>query len=140
MFYQEPLPTFWIVSRVDSLLTIADRHRRTLAATFEKVEFTSVCTERMPFYVGCLFLYRYLYINAMWLLKSKWVPIFMGCLFCVCAYYFAKHVTLSACSLLLRWQVIFKVNKPGIQANGILCLLKILAHSPFWESEIVHCP
>ena len=23
----------------------------------------------------------------MWLLKSKWVPIFMGCLFCVCAYY-----------------------------------------------------
>ena len=100
MFYQEPLPTFWIVSRVDSLLTIADRHWRTLAATFE---CTSVCTERMPFYVECLFLYGYLYINAMWLLKSKWVPIFMGCLFCVCAYYFtvfAKHVILSACSFL----------------------------------------
>ena len=26
-------------------------------------------------------------INAMWLLQSKWVPIFMGCLFCVGAYY-----------------------------------------------------
>ena len=29
MFYQEALPRFWFVSRVDSLLTIADRHWRT---------------------------------------------------------------------------------------------------------------
>ena len=34
----------------------------------------------MPIFVWVL-------INAMWLLKSKWVPIFMGCLFCVGAYY-----------------------------------------------------
>ena len=27
MFYQEALPKFWFVSRVDSLLTIGDRHR-----------------------------------------------------------------------------------------------------------------
>ena len=38
MFYQEALPRFWFVSRVDSLLTIADRHWRTLTATFEKAE------------------------------------------------------------------------------------------------------
>ena len=35
---------------------------------------------------------------------------------------------------------IFKVNKPGIQADRILCLCKSLAHSPFWESQTVHCP
>ena len=30
---------------------------------------------------------------------------------------------------------VFKVNKPGIQADGILCLCKILAYSPFLESQ-----
>ena len=34
----------------------------------------------------------------------------------------------------------FKVNKPGIQADRILCLCKVLAHSPFWESSTTHCP
>ena len=38
MFYQQALPTFWFVSCVDSLLTIADRHWQTLAATFEKAK------------------------------------------------------------------------------------------------------
>ena len=38
MFYQEALPKFQFLSRVDSLLTIGDRHRRTVAATFEKAE------------------------------------------------------------------------------------------------------
>ena len=38
MFYQEALPRVWFVSCVDSLLTIADRHWRTLDATFEKAE------------------------------------------------------------------------------------------------------
>ena len=40
----------------------------------------------------------------------------------------------------LRWQgtLCFKVNKPGIQADRILC--KLLAHSPFWDPSSVHCP
>ena len=38
MFYQEALPTFWFLSRVDSLLRIGDRHWRKVAATFEKAE------------------------------------------------------------------------------------------------------
>ena len=35
---------------------------------------------------------------------------------------------------------IFKVNKPGIQADRLLRLVKILAHSPFLESQTVHAP
>ena len=33
---------------------------------------------------------------------------------------------------------ILKVNKPGIRADKTLCLCKILAYSPFWESQTVH--
>ena len=36
--------------------------------------------------------------------------------------------------------VTFKVNKPGIQADRLLCLVEILAHRQFWESSTVHCP
>ena len=36
MFYQEALPKFWLISCVDSLLTIGDRHWRKLATTFKK--------------------------------------------------------------------------------------------------------
>ena len=36
--------------------------------------------------------------------------------------------------------VTFKVNKPGIQADRLLCLVKILVHRQFWESSTVHCP
>ena len=54
MFYQEALPRFWFVCRVDSLLTIADRHWRTLAATFEKAESAN----SPPFARnGCLFMW-----------------------------------------------------------------------------------
>ena len=35
---------------------------------------------------------------------------------------------------------IFKVDKPAIQVHRILCLCKLLVHSPFWESSTVHCP
>ena len=38
MFYQEALPKFRLLFRVDSLLTIGDRHWRKLAARFEKAE------------------------------------------------------------------------------------------------------
>ena len=54
MFYQEALPRFWVVSHSDSLLTIADRHCRTLAATFEKAESAN----SLPFARnGCLFMW-----------------------------------------------------------------------------------
>ena len=38
MFYQEALPEFRFLFRVDSLLTIGDRHWRKVATTFEKAE------------------------------------------------------------------------------------------------------
>ena len=38
MLYQEALPKFWVVSSVDSLLTLEDRHWQKLAATFDKAE------------------------------------------------------------------------------------------------------
>ena len=45
-------------------------------------------------------------------------------------------------SMYLRWHapLLFKINKPGIQAARILCLCKILVNSPFCESQTVHCP
>ena len=64
MFYQEALPKFWVVSYVDSLLTIGDRHWQNLAATFEKVKSAN----SLPFARnGCL---------CMW-----------GAHFCMGAYY-----------------------------------------------------
>ena len=38
-------------------------------------------------------------------------------------------------NLPLRWHtpLYFQCQQPGIQANRILCLCKILAYSPFWE-------
>ena len=85
MFYQEALPRFCFVSHVDSLLTVTDRHWQTLEATFEKAESAnSLCLHGMGAFSCGVPIFV---INAMWLLKSKWVPIFMGCLFCVGAYY-----------------------------------------------------
>ena len=42
----------------------------------------------------------------------------------------------------LRWHapLNFKSNKPGVQADRLLCLCKRLAHIPFWESSTIHCP
>ena len=34
--------------------------------------------------------------------------------------------------------VTFKVDKPGIQADCLLCLVKVVANSQFWESSSVH--
>ena len=48
--------------------------------------------------------------------------------------------SLHELSLKVVLPCIFKVNKPGIQADRIFCLSKILAYSPFWESQTVHCP
>ena len=48
--------------------------------------------------------------------------------------------SLHELSLKVVLPCIFKVNKPGIQADRILCHCEILAYSPFWESQTVHCP
>ena len=34
--------------------------------------------------------------------------------------------------------VFFKVDKPRIQADRLLCLIKLLVNSEFWESSSVH--
>ena len=36
--------------------------------------------------------------------------------------------------------VTLKVGKPGIQADRLLCLVKIVANSQFWGSSSVLCP
>ena len=49
-----------------------------------------------------------------------------------------KKVTLSSLpKSILMWHtaLYFKVDKPGIQADGLLCLLIVLANSQFWESS-----
>ena len=59
MFYEEALPKFQFLFRVDSLLTIGNTHWRKVAATFEKDESAN----SLPFAAysdGCLFLYGYL--------------------------------------------------------------------------------
>ena len=81
MFYQEALPKVRFLSRVDSLLTIRDRQWRKLAATFEKP------TQQIHFRLcgnGCLFLYGCFDVVAVIKMGAY---IFMGCLFCVGAYY-----------------------------------------------------
>ena len=58
MFYQEALPKFCFVSHVNSLLTIGAGHWKKLAIMFEKAKiskFTSICTVKGAFHVGCLF-------------------------------------------------------------------------------------
>ena len=56
MFYQEALPKFWLLSHVDSLLTIRDRHWRKVAATFENriSKFASICGA-FSYHVGAYF-------------------------------------------------------------------------------------
>ena len=54
MLYQEALPKFRLLSRVDSLLTIGDRHWRKVATTFEKAKSANL----LPFaWIGCLFMW-----------------------------------------------------------------------------------
>ena len=42
----------------------------------------------------------------------------------------------------IRWHATlnFQGQQPGIQADNTLCLCKLLAYSPFWESQTVHYP
>ena len=54
MFYQEALPEFQFLSRLDSLLTIGDRHWRKVAATFEKAELAN---SLLFAWNGCLFMW-----------------------------------------------------------------------------------
>ena len=52
MYYQEALPKFWFESRIDSLLTIGDRHWQKVPATFEKAESANSLLFVVPFHVG----------------------------------------------------------------------------------------
>ena len=52
MFYQEALPTFRFLSRVDSLPTIGDRHWRKVAATFEKAKSANSLPFAVHFHMG----------------------------------------------------------------------------------------
>ena len=54
MFHQEALTKFQLLSRVDSLLTIGDRHWRKVAAMFERAKSVN----SLPFARnGCLFMW-----------------------------------------------------------------------------------
>ena len=46
----------------------------------------------------------------------------------------------KSCFKVAENPVTFKVDKPGIQADKLLCLVKLLVHRQFWESSTVHCP
>ena len=52
MIYQEALPKFWVLSRVNSLLTIRDRHWRKVAATIEKAESANSLPFVVYFHMG----------------------------------------------------------------------------------------
>ena len=52
MSYQEALPKFWPLSRVDSLLTIGGRHWRKVAAMFEKAESANSLLFVVHFHMG----------------------------------------------------------------------------------------
>ena len=80
MFYQEALPVFQFVSRVDSLLTTGDRHWRKLAATLKKAKSViHFCLHgnEVAFHVGCLFSICTV---------TGW-PFMWGAYFCMGAYY-----------------------------------------------------
>ena len=90
MFYQEALPRFWFVSCVDNLLIIADRHWRTLAATFEKAESAN----SLPILFarnGCLFMWGAYFCMSAYkrdvVAEIKMDAYIHGCLFWVGAYY-----------------------------------------------------
>ena len=53
MFYQEA--KFRLLSRVDSLLAIRDRHWRNVATTFEKAKSANSFPFAVPFHVGAYF-------------------------------------------------------------------------------------
>ena len=88
-FYQDVLPTFWLVS--NNLLTIGDRHWQKLATTFKKLKQIHFCSP-------CLFMWDayfvWLPINTMCLLWSKWVSKIYRSLAKKCPW--AVHITLCS--------------------------------------------
>ena len=68
MFYQEALPKFWLLSHVDSLLTIRDRHWQKVAATFEKAESANSLPFVVPFHIMWVLIFVWVLMNVMWLL------------------------------------------------------------------------
>ena len=85
MFYQEALPKFRFLSRVDSLLTIGDRHWRKVAATFEKAESANSLSFAVHFHIGACFCMGVYKRNVVVVIKIG--AYIHGCLFCVGPYY-----------------------------------------------------
>ena len=87
MLYQDALPKFRFLSRVDSLLTIGYRHWRKVATTFKKTKSAN----SLPFaQYRCLFMWGAYFCMGVY--KCDVVVIKMGAyihgwLFCVGAYY-----------------------------------------------------
>ena len=84
MFYQEALPKFRLLCRVDSLLTIGDRHWRKVAATFKKAESANSLPFAVPFHVGAYFCMGAYKRDVVVVIKTgayiHGVLIFCGCL------------------------------------------------------------
>ena len=88
MFYQEALPKFRSLSRVDNLPTFGDRHWRKVSTTFEKAESAN----SLPFAQnGCLFMWDAYFCMGAYKrdvdVVIKMGAYIHGCLFCVEAYY-----------------------------------------------------
>ena len=88
MFYQETLPKFRLLSCVNSLLTIENRHWRKVAATFEKVKSANLVPLALD---GCLFMWGAYFCMGAYkrdvVFVIKMGAYIHGCLFCVSAYY-----------------------------------------------------
>ena len=109
-FYQEALPIFWVVSCVDSLLTIGDRHWRKLAATFEKAKPAN----SLPFmWYGCLFMWGAYFCMGAY--KRDVVAVIkMGAyihrvlILCGCLFYFGYtliHMISNWCGILVMFLI-----------------------------------
>ena len=93
MYYQEALPKFWFESRIDSLLTIGDRHWKKVPVTFEKAKSANFLLFVVPFHVGyCVGAYKH---NVVVVIKMD--AYIHGCIFCVGAYYPDFTVCLYRC-------------------------------------------
>ena len=55
MFYEEALPKFRFLARVNSLLTIGNRHWRKVATMFEKAESANSLLFAVYFHMGAYF-------------------------------------------------------------------------------------
>ena len=102
MFYQEALPKFRFLSRVNSLLEIGDRHWQKVAAMFEKAESANSLPFAVYFHMGAYFCMGAYKRDVVVVIKMG--AYIHGCLFCVGAYY-PDFTVLSIYSLVYLYLV-----------------------------------